>query len=62
MRRYPVYYNGKKLGEWDPMEKSLWDMFLTKIGAPDSVYRSDFLPIFEKDKVVIVKRLSGVGG
>lgn len=62
MRRYPVYYEGKKIGNWDPIDKALWEFFLSKVVIPDSVYRSDFLPIFEKDKVTIVKRLAGEVG
>lgn len=60
MKRYPVYYMGKKVALWDAMEESLWTILKPHIREDQN--RSDFLPIFDGDKVIIVLKRAGEGG
>lgn len=53
--RYPVYYEGKRIALWDPLEESLCVILTSYI--PPGKKCSDFLPSFDGDKITIKLRV-----
>lgn len=57
---YPVYFNGKKIGEWNPLAMHLVDLFKEHF-LSRYPYASDYVCHLYEDKVIISLR-AGDGG
>lgn len=57
--RYPVYFFGKKIGEWNPLSDSLWEIVKPHISR-NYYLASDYLAYLHTDKVMVVLK-SGTG-
>ena len=64
MKTYPVYFYGKKIGEWNPLIQNLMEVLnisLMEMRMSTSDY-GNLIVDLDKDKVVVVTRMSGEGG
>ncbi len=64
MKTYPVYFYGKKVADWNPLIQTLMEVLNISL-MEKRMSTSDYgnlLVDLEKDKVIVVTRMSGEGG
>lgn len=64
MKTYPVYFYGNKVADWNPLIQTLMQVLnisLMEMGMSTSDY-GNLIVDFDKDKVIVVTRMSGEGG